>query len=489
MNELNLMAVDLGASGGRCMLGKYDGDKLHLEEIHRFNNYSVDVRNSMYWDVLNIFNEIKSGIKRTKDKLASVGVDTWGVDFGILDKSGQLLCNPLRYRDARTNGIPELLYKSITKQDLYKETGIQPMQINTIFQLYSMVVNKSPILDKIDKVLFMPDLINYFLTGVKSTEYSIASTSALLNPYERQWNKSLISKLGFNEKWFTPKILSSGTILGELTENENERSNMNNTKVIATTSHDTASAVVSIPMSNPYSAYISCGTWSLIGIEIKEPLINKFTSETFFTNERGIDDTVRMLKNVTGLWVLQECKRYWENIGERISYDDMVKMARKVKNNKSYINLEDNAFLSPNNMPNEIQKYCRDTNQKVPNSKAEIIVCILESLACTYRKNIEDIEIAINHPVAVIHIVGGGAQNALLCQLTANFTKKDVIAGPIEASSMGNILVQMKALGEIENVSDLREIVKRSCSISEYYPENQEYYEEIYYKFQQINRI
>ncbi|MEK6265298.1 MAG: rhamnulokinase [Clostridium sp.] len=488
MNELNLMAVDLGASGGRCIVGKYNGDKLHLKEIHRFDNYSVNVRNSMYWDVLNIYNEIKKGIKKPKENLVSVGVDTWGVDFGVLDKSGQLLCNPLRYRDKRTNGIPELLYKSITKQDLYKQTGIQPMQINTIFQLYSMVVNKSPILDKIDKLLFMPDLINYFFTGIKSTEYSIASTSSLLNPYERQWNKNLISQLGFNENWFTPKIVSSGTILGELSQKEYEKSNLKNTKVIATTSHDTASAVVGIPMSHKYSAYISCGTWSLVGIELNEPIINKFTSETSFTNERGIDDTVRMLKNITGLWVLQECKRYWENNGEKFSYDDMVNMARNVKKNKSFIDLDDIVFLSPNNMPNEIQKYCKNTNQKIPSSIPEIILCILESLACTYRKTIEEIEIAINHDVEVIHIVGGGAQNALLCQLTANISKKHVIAGPIEASSMGNILVQMKALGEIENVSDLREIVKRSCSISEYYPGNQEYHEEIYYKFQQVNK-
>lgn len=486
MTELNLMAVDLGASSGRCILGKFDGNKLHLEEIHRFSNYSVDIRNSMYWDVLNIFNKVKEGINKPKCNLASIGVDTWGVDFGVLDKFGQLLSNPFRYRDNRTNGIPELLYKNITKQDLYKESGIQPMKINTIFQLYSMVVTQSPILDKIDKILFMPDLINYFLTGIKSTEYSISSTSALLNPYEKQWNKSLINKLGFNEDWFTPKIVSSGTILGELSNNEYERPNLKSTKVIATTSHDTASAVASIPMSDPYSAYISCGTWSLVGVEMKGPIINKFTSEKCFTNERGIDDTVRMLKNITGLWVLQECKRYWEAFGEKISFSDMVNMAEKVKNNKSFINLDDNAFLSPKNMPNEIQKYCERTNQKIPENKAEIIICILESLACTYRKSIEEIEIAINHIVPVIHIVGGGTQNELLCQLTANLTKKNVVAGPIEASSMGNILVQLKALGEIENISNLREIVKKSCCISEYYPENQEYYEDIYYKFQQI---
>ena len=479
MKELNLMAVDLGASSGRCTLGKFDGNKLHLEEIHRFNKYSVNVRNSMYWDVLNIFNEIKEGINKPEDELVSVGVDTWGVDFGLLDKFGQLLCNPFRYRDSRTNGIPELLYKNITKQNLYEETGIQPMQINTIFQLYSMVVNKSPLLDKIDKLLFMPDLINYFLTGVKSTEYSIASTSSLLNPYQPKWNKSIINKLGFNENWFTPNIVSSGTILGEL-------SNMQNTKVIATTSHDTASAIVSIPMSQPYSAYISCGTWSLVGVEINKPVINEFTSRTFFTNERGVDDTVRLLKNITGLWVLQECKRHWENCGEKISYDNMIDIARRVENNKSFINLDDNVFLAPDNMIVAIQEYCIDTNQQIPGSKAEIIRCILESLACAYRKNIEEIEIAINRPVTAIHIVGGGSQNDLLCQLTANFTKKDVIAGPVEASSMGNILVQMKALGEMKNLSDLREVVKKSCTILEYHPKNQEYYEDIYHAFKLI---
>jgi len=484
--NLNMMAIDLGSSSGRCIIGKFDGNKLDLEEIHRFDNYSVDIMGKMHWDILNIYNQIKTGLKIPKYELVSIGVDTWGVDFGLLDRNGQLLGNPYHYRDNRTDGIPDLLYKKISKQDLYKETGIQAMQINTIFQMYSMVVNNSPIIDKVDKMLFMPDLINYFLTGVKSTEYSIASTSSLLSSDKRKWDKAIMQKLGLNESWFTDKIVASGTILETLNNDEYKNPNLKNTKVIATTSHDTASAVVSIPMTNKNAAYISCGTWSLVGVEIDKPIINEYTFEKSFTNERGIDDTVRMLKNITGLWVLQECKKYWSDLGEDINYGLMVEMAKTVVNNKSFIDLDDDIFLAPNNMPNKVLEYCKNTNQTIPNSKAEIIRCIIESLACAYKKTIEELEIAIGHSVEAIHIVGGGAKNALLCQLTANLTKKLLIAGPVEGSAMGNILVQMKALGEITLVSDLREVVKRSCTISEYYPENEEYYDELYDKFKKI---
>ncbi|AIF52526.1 Rhamnulokinase [Pelosinus sp. UFO1] len=483
VKNLNLLAVDLGASSGRCIVGTFDGNKINLEEIHRFDNNPITLSHTLYWDMPLIFEEIKQGMSNVQEEVASLGVDTWGVDFGIVDTRGRLVSNPIHYRDERTNHIPEILHKKITEQELYKKTGIQPMQINTIFQLYSMVYNRSPLLDHIDKLLFMPDLINYFLTGIKATEYSIASTSSLLDPYERQWNIEILNKLGFNEKWFTPEIVSSGTVLGALSSNILGNSKCNTTKVISTASHDTASAVVSVPISQEYSAYISCGTWSLIGVEIKEPIIDEYTSKVFFTNERGIDDTVRLLKNITGLWVLQECRRYWQSNGEEISYPFMVEMAEKIKENKSFIDLSDHTFLSPGNMPNKIKDYCLKTKQHIPNNKAEMIRCIIESLACTYKKMVDELETAIKHPISVIHMVGGGAQNSLLCEITANLTKKTVIAGPVEASSMGNILTQMKALGEAKGLSELRQIVKNSCTIIEYSPKDKAYWEDVYYKF------
>jgi rhamnulokinase len=486
MGVVNVLAVDIGASSGRCMLGCFDGTKIELSEVHRFTNGPIRMNGTLYCDLLHMIQEIKTGISKIDVPLASIGVDTWGVDFGLIDKTGNLLQNPVNYRDARTTGMPEEIYKKITKLDLYKKTGIQPMQINTIFQIYSLIKTNSNLLTLVDKILFMPDLINYCLTGVKATEYSIASTSSLLDAYEKKWNKDIFSKLGFKEDWFTSEIVPSGTIIGDLLPGICKNSSTALPKVVATASHDTAAAVAAAPISEAYSAYISCGTWSLIGVETDQPMIDKYTYEIMFTNERGVDNTVRLLKNLTGLWVLQECKRYWETKGVAFDYSAMVKTAEEIEEGRVFINLDNPVFLEPGNMQQRIQDYCKNTNQNVPMSKAEIIRCIIDSLACHYKATIDELEKAINHPITHVHIVGGGSKNKLLCQITANITNKVVIAGPAEASSIGNILVQLKALGKIHGMEELRSIVKVSTVIEKYLPQDEDKWNQIYKLFRSV---
>lgn len=486
METSNILAIDIGASSGRCILGSFDGTKVELTEIHRFVNGPVKISGTLYWDILHILQEIKEGIAKVNVPLQSIGVDTWGVDFGLLDKTGQLLGNPVNYRDERTSGIPEKFYEKMSEQDLYEKSGIQPMKINTIFQLYAMLEKNPDILTLVDKILFMPDLINYFLTGIKATEYSIASTSALLEAREKSWNKEIMEVAGFKEAWFVSALTSSGSVLGDLLPEFFENNSNPLPKVVVTASHDTAAAIAATPLEKKNAAYISCGTWSLVGLETTVPIINDYTYKKGITNERGVNNTVRLLKNLTGLWVLQECKRYWETKGVIFDYSAMVKTAEQVESGGCFIDLNDPVFLAPGNMRQRIQDFCKDTQQKVPESKAEVIRCILDSLACHYKSAIDELEEALGDVIPQIHIVGGGARNALLCQITANVTHKTVLAGPVEASAMGNMLVQLKALGKINTMDELRTMVRASTVIEAYHPQAGSHWEEIYQNFRLI---
>lgn len=486
MEHINVLAVDLGASSGRCMLGTFDGKKIELSEIHRFANGPVQAGGTLYWDVLRILQEIKIGIAKVDVPLLSIGVDTWGVDFGILDKTGQLLGNPVNYRDKRTDHIPQQVYEKLPEKLLYEKTGVQPMQINTIFQLYAVLQQNSRLLDLADTILLMPDLLNYFLTGIKSTEYSIASTSALLQADRKEWNQEVFAQLGFKQEWFTQKIVDAGTVLGDLLPEICENSAYSLPKVIATASHDTAAAVAATPLEQEGAVYISCGTWSLVGMEMSAPVIHAYTYEKGITNERGVDGKVRLLKNVNGLWVLQECKRYWETKGVMFDYSAMVKTAEAVEGGKCFIDLGNPIFLAPGNMRQRIQDFCRDTGQYVPESKAEVIRCIIDSLACHYKRAVDELAVASGKAVPQIHIVGGGARNALLCQITADITQRPVIAGPVEASSIGNMLVQLKAMGKVGNMDEVRKIVKASTVIEEYRPRENQDASRMYEKFSAI---
>ena len=483
---LKMLAFDFGASSGRAILGIFDGNKLITEELHRFSNDPVNVRGNFYWDILRLFHEIKQGIIKCvnvghKD-IDSIGIDTWGVDYGLLDERGNLLGNPYHYRDTRTDGIMEEVFKIIPKGELYQKTGIQFMKFNTIFQLYSTKLNTPSMLDQAKTLLFIPDLLNYFLTGVKVTEYSIASTSQLLDPQTRTWSDEILDKLELPRQMLTD-IVPSGTIIGKLSKTLAQELGIGEVNVVASASHDTASAVTAVPAANRDYVYISSGTWSLMGVEADEPIINEMSSQLAFTNEGGVSNKIRFLKNIMGLWLVQECKRQWNKEGDNCSFAELEKLAREAKPFVSFVDPDDDSFMTPGNMPEKIRAFCKKTNQPVPESKGEVIRCVLQSLALKYRKTVESLEQILGKELPVVHMVGGGIKDTLLCQFTANATGRKVIAGPVEATSIGNLMTQAMALGKINSLQEIRQVVKNSVATTEYLPENIEQWNQAYDRF------
>lgn len=483
---LKMLAFDFGASSGRAILGIFDGNKLITEELHRFSNDPVNVRGNFYWDILRLFHEIKQGIIKCvnvghKD-IDSIGIDTWGVDYGLLDERGNLLGNPYHYRDTRTDGIMEEVFKIIPKGELYQKTGIQFMKFNTIFQLYSTKLNTPSMLDQAKTLLFIPDLLNYFLTGVKVTEYSIASTSQLLDPQTRTWSDEILDKLELPRQMLTD-IVPSGTIIGKLSKTLAQELGIGEVNVVASASHDTASAVTAVPAANRDYVYISSGTWSLMGVEADEPIINEMSSQLAFTNEGGVSNKIRFLKNIMGLWLVQECKRQWNKEGDNCSFAELEKLAREAKPFVSFVDPDDDAFMTPGNMPEKIRAFCKKTNQPVPESKGEVIRCVLQSLALKYRKTVESLEQILGKELPVVHMVGGGIKDTLLCQFTANATGRKVIAGPVEATSIGNLMTQAMALGKINSLQEIRQVVKNSFETTEYLPEDIEQWNQAYGRF------
>ncbi|MEZ0536394.1 rhamnulokinase family protein [Caldicellulosiruptoraceae bacterium PP1] len=491
MGSVNFLAFDLGASSGRGMIGKYDGSKIQLEEIHRFENQPVSILGSIYWDVLRLFHEIKQGILIVKNsfsqEIKSLGIDTWGVDFGLLDNNGNLLMNPYHYRDRRTEGMLEKATEYVSLDKIYNNTGIQIMRINTIFQLLSMKEYHNHILEKCSTLLMMPDLLNYFLTGIKSTEYTIASTTELFSMKEGKWAENLIEKFKLPINIFINTVMP-GTVLGNISKSVSEEFGQYiNFPVVSVASHDTASAIAAIPVIDEKDyAYISSGTWSLMGVEIEKPIINQKTFNKNFTNEGGVNNTIRFLKNIMGLWLIQECKRQWEREGEKISYSDFDMLASSATPLKAFINVDYSNFETPGNMPKRIIEYVKNTNQPLLETKGEIIRCIKESLAFKYRSTIEDIEEILGKKLNVVHIIGGGIKDKMLCQFTANATKKTVIAGPVEATSLGNILLQAIALKEIKDINEARQVVKDSIELEIYTPKDTEDWDCAYEKYQKV---
>ncbi len=487
---LKLLAFDYGASSGRAILGTYDGEKLTLDEVHRFSNDPVMANNTFYWDVLRLFHEMKQGILKCKNRgdkdISGIGVDTWGVDYGLLDASGQLLGNPVHYRDNRTEGMIEEACKIVSRRDIYEETGIQFMKFNTLYQLFSMKRTNSPILEKAKTMLLMPDLLNYFLTGEKITEYTIASTTQMMNPRNGKWANSLINKLEIPGNILTDMI-DTGTVIGKVNKNIKEELNIDDVPVIAVAGHDTGSAVVSVPATQDKFAYLSSGTWSLLGVELPQPIINETTFSLDYTNEGGYNRTTRLLKNIMGLWILQECKRTWDRAGESFSYDRLEEMAEGAKPFAAFIDPDDDIFYSPGNMPEKVMEYCRKTGQQVPESKASIVRCILESLALKYNIIFKGLEEIVGYEIPVLHIVGGGSQNIMLCQFTANALGKTIVTGPVEATSVGNLLCQLMALGEISGLKEARELVERSFPTKVYTPTDKALWEEACAKFENVN--
>lgn len=487
--KTKMLAFDFGASSGRAILGIFDGSKLSIEEIHRFSNDPVIVNGSIYWDILRLFHEVKQGILKCvngghKD-ISSIAVDTWGVDFGLLDEHGNLLGNPYHYRDARTDGMMDEVFKIIPENELYSKTGIQFMKLNTIFQLFSMKYHNSSILREAKTLLLTPDLMNYFLTGVKASEYSIASTTQLLDPYKREWSMELIKLLGLPENIFAD-IVPSGTVIGSLSAEVANELGIAQIPVIAVAGHDTQCAIASVPSNDNDYVYISSGTWSLMGVESNTPVINDKSNALAFTNEGGVDNKISFMKNIMGLWLIQECKRQWDREGESHSFAELETMATQAEPFKAFIDPDHESFLAPGNMPQRIREFCSNTNQPVPSGKGEIIRCISQSLALKYRLTVDSLEEILGKNLPVIHMVGGGIKDKMLCQFTANATAREVVAGPVEATAIGNLTIQAMALGEVGSLMEARSIVKNSFPTSIYKPQDIKAWDDAYNRFKKI---
>jgi len=479
-----VLAFDFGASSGRAIIGKFENGKIELSEVHRFSNDPVSVGGTTYWDVLRLFYEIKQGIIKAKQAggFDSIGIDTWGVDFGLLDEFGCLLENPIHYRDTRTVGMIEEAEKYISKREMYDITGIQFMELNTIFQLLALKKERPHMLERTDKMLFMPDLFAYMLTGEKNTEYSIATTSQMIDLKTNSWSGELLDKLGIRKDIFAP-IVKSGTKVGFLSKEICEECGVESVPVIAVCEHDTQSAISAVPCPEGEFAFISSGTWSLFGTELEKPVVNDTTYEINVTNEGGYDFSTGFLKNIIGLWLIQESRRQWAREGENYSYADLEKLALASEPFKCFIDPDAPEFVPHGNLPERVREYCRKTNQYVPETVGEIMRCIYESLAMKYRETFEKIKECTGKDYPVIHVIGGGTKDTLLCQLTANSCGCEVKAGPIEATVLGNLAVQLISHGEIKDIKEAREIIASSENVVTYVPQDADLWSENFEKY------
>ena len=490
MATKRMLAIDLGASSGRGIIGEFDGEKITLNEIHRFSNDPVMTPGGFYWDTLRLLFEIKTAILKASHEggVDTMGIDTWGVDYGYLDKSGSLLSNPYHYRDVRTSDIQDYVFnKYAPKAEIYKATGIQSMNFNTIYQIAADLRDRPWVVENAESLLHMPDLLGYMLTGKKYTEYTIASTGALLNAENRDYARDLIAKFGIPEGIFCD-IVTPGYNMGGLLPLIEEETGNTGVNVIKVASHDTASAVLSVPAVDEDFLYISSGTWSLMGIESKTPVINDVSEKFEFTNEGGVGGTIRVLKNIMGLWIEQESRRQWAREGTKYSFDDLSRMALESKPFQCFINPDDQLFATAGNMPKRIREFCEKTGQHVPETVGEIVRCILESLALRYRATAEKLEKLTGRTYPTINIVGGGTMEKMLSQFTADASHKTVCAGPVEATTLGNIAMQCIASGDIKDIWEARRIIRNSFDIEEYTPntETAAAWDEAYARFLKV---
>jgi rhamnulokinase len=481
----SFLAIDLGAESGRAMLGRID-DQLMLNEIHRFSNGPVRVGDHIHWDVLRLWTEIQNGLRvaagREGSSLAGIGLDTWGVDFGLLDSSDRLIGNPYHYRDARTNGMIEAACQIVPREEIYNQTGIQFMQLNTLFQLFAMRQENDPALQSARTLLTTPDLFNFWFTGRKAGELTISTTTQCYNPREKRWASELLTALDIPRPIFQP-IIQPGTVLDRLRPSVAEEAACERIPVIAVGSHDTASAAAAVPAEKIDFIYISSGTWSLMGIESDQPIINANSLDYDLTNEGGVCDATLFLKNIMGMWLLQESRRQWARVGRKYSYEELTNLADEAPAFRSLIAVSDNRFLAPANMVECIQSFCHETEQPVPQTDGDIVRCILESLALEYCWGAEKLRELSGRALPVIHIIGGGSRNWLLNQFTANATGCEVIAGPVEATAIGNILIQAIALGELSSLQEGRALVRRSFEVTTYQPKNCSPWDDAYNRY------
>ena len=487
------LAVDLGAESGRVLAGEWDGLALNLRVLHSFPNGPVDLNGSIHWNLVGIYNEILTGLAMAQaeygSSLESIGVDSWGLDYGHLDRNGFLLGMPFHYRDERTHPMVELVHQRVNREECFARTGIQPLFINTLFQLMAEKESAHTCMEHSDQMLFTPDLINFWLTGEKGNEITMASTSQMLNQETRNWDFEFLKDLGIPTD-FLGQLWEPGHLAGMVHGKAKDKIQCENLPVYTVGSHDTASAVAGVPASSDGDfAYLSSGTWSLMGVENDRALCDPQSLDYGFTNEFGVDGSIRYLKNISGLWIVQECRREWQAMGEDFDYDQLTHMAREATPFIASIDVDDPVFSSMGDMPRKIEQQCKASGQSIPSSKNETIRTALEGLALKYRQVLENLRSQTGKSLEQIHIVGGGTKNELLNQMTADSTGCEIIAGPIEATSVGNILVQMIATGEISSLTEGRQLVRESFEPKRYQPHHSEQCEEAYQTMRSLNQV
>ena len=487
------LAVDLGASSGRVLAGSLASGKLAIDEVYRFNNGAVHAGNHLYWDVLRLWSDILHGLHSAAAEFSdirSVGIDTWGVDFALLGRGDELLGNPLSYRDPHTQGILKAAFEVVSRQDIFAQTGLQFMEFNTLFQLFAMRQARSPLLDAAKTFLMMPDLFHWLLSGEKANEMTDSSTTQFYNPQLRDWAKPMLQQLGIPTDMLGA-IVDPGTKLGQLRTSVQEQTGLGPIDIVLPGTHDTASAVMAVPTQDqptnrPDWCYISSGTWSLMGVEVSQPIISDLCRELNFTNEGGVGGTTRVLKNIGGLWLVQECRRIWQREGRDYDWEELTRMASSATPRQSFIDPDDPCFLAPANMAEEIAAYCQRTNQPVPETYGAVIRCALESLALKYRDVLSSLEQLTGSTIQTIHIVGGGTQNKQLCQMTADSCGRHVIAGPVEATAIGNVMMQAIASGEVGSIQEARQIIGDSFDVEHFAPTEKDQWDDAYARFSDL---
>lgn len=491
MSKQVFLAADLGASSGRVVAGLFDGARLTLEEGHRFDNGPVGVGSRIYWDLLGLWSEVCRGLRaaaaRYSGSVRSVGVDTWGVDFGLLGRGDELLGNPRHYRDRRTEGLLEKAFSVVSREEIFAQTGLQFMQFNTLYQLWAMKLERSPLLDAAQTFLMMPDLFHWLLTGVKAIEITNASTTQFYDPTTGGWAADLLGKFDL-PSGILGNLVPPGMRLGPILPQVAAETNLSGVEVVAPGTHDTASAVAAVPAlsregQRPDWCYISSGTWSLMGVESPMPVINDLCRQLNFTNEGGICGTTRLLKNIGGLWLLQECRRIWAQGGREYSWDDLNRLSDAAPPHAAFVHPDDPSFMAPGDMPAAIREFCARSGQPVPPDEGAVVRCALESLALRYRQVLGWLEELVGGRIETIHIVGGGTRNRRLCQATADACNRRVLAGPVEATAIGNVMVQAMASGAVGSLAEAREVVRRSFDVEEYVSAGTDGWNEAYRRY------
>ncbi len=485
--QKHYIAVDLGASNGRIILGKFNQKEITFEELYRFSNDYVQVNDAYYWDILHLYSSIIEGLKayskKYSDPIHGIGIDTWGVDFGLIDSQGRLAGNPRAYRDARGLRGMKAFHQKYGEKAAFNISGNANFEYNTLYQLYDMVQSKDPQLEAADKLLLLPDLIAYMLCGEASCEYTHASTTQMLDG--RTWSKGLIDMLGIKPD-LLPEVKLSGEKKSDLYPHIVESTGLSQTApVYCVGSHDTASAVASVPASTKNYAFLSSGTWSLMGIENDKLIINDVVFNHSFTNEGTITGGYRLLRNIMGLWIIQNCKREWDH-KKPISWDEVVNNAKEAPAFQSFIDVDDHMFFDGSNMVGNVQQYCRNTGQKVPETIGEIARTVYESLAMCYREAFVGLEQLKGEQIDVLHIVGGGSKNDMLNQMTANAINRMVVAGPAEATAIGNLMVQIKASGGVKDLAEMRSVIRESCDVKTFSPTDVDAWADSFNRYKKI---